>query len=196
MAMPFEFATAARILFGEGKVREAPAAAAAMGRRALVVTGAPPELRGAAGGRPGSRRGRLPAVGGGRRADHRDGPPRERIRARGALRPGDRHGRRQRHRCRQGAGRHAGQPRRPARLPGGDRPRPAARARFGAVHRHPHHRGHGFGSHAQRRAGFAPAPRQSQSARQFHAAQAGGGGSRIDARPAARASPHPPAWMP
>ena len=43
MAMPFEFATAARILFGEGKVRDAPAAAAAMGRRALVVTGALPE---------------------------------------------------------------------------------------------------------------------------------------------------------
>ena len=44
MAMPFEFSTAARILFGEGKVREVPAAAAAMGRRALVVTGASPEL--------------------------------------------------------------------------------------------------------------------------------------------------------
>jgi alcohol dehydrogenase class IV len=43
MAMPFEFATAARILFGEGKVREVPAAAATMGRRALVVTGASPE---------------------------------------------------------------------------------------------------------------------------------------------------------
>ena len=44
MAMQFEFATAARILFGVGKVREVPAAAAAMGRRALVVTGASPEL--------------------------------------------------------------------------------------------------------------------------------------------------------
>jgi alcohol dehydrogenase class IV len=44
MAMPFEFSTAARILFGEGKVREVPAAAAAMGRRALLVTGVPPEL--------------------------------------------------------------------------------------------------------------------------------------------------------
>ena len=43
MAIGFEFATAARILFGEGKVREAPAAAAAMGRRALMVTGVPPE---------------------------------------------------------------------------------------------------------------------------------------------------------
>ena len=40
MAMQFEFATAARILFGEGTVREVPAAAAALGRRALVVTGA------------------------------------------------------------------------------------------------------------------------------------------------------------
>ena len=39
-AMRFEFATATRILFGEGVSREIPAAAAAMGRRALVVTGA------------------------------------------------------------------------------------------------------------------------------------------------------------
>ena len=43
MAMQFEFATAGRILFGEGKVREAPAAAAAMGHRALVVTGGSPD---------------------------------------------------------------------------------------------------------------------------------------------------------
>jgi alcohol dehydrogenase class IV len=35
----FEFATATRILFGEGVVGEAGAAAAVMGRRALVVTG-------------------------------------------------------------------------------------------------------------------------------------------------------------
>jgi len=40
--MRFEFATATRILFGEGVSREVPAAAAAMGRRALVVTGAAP----------------------------------------------------------------------------------------------------------------------------------------------------------
>jgi alcohol dehydrogenase class IV len=39
-AMRFEFATAARIVFGEGVSREVPAAAAAMGRHALVVTGA------------------------------------------------------------------------------------------------------------------------------------------------------------
>jgi alcohol dehydrogenase class IV len=38
--MRFEFATAARIVFGEGAVREVAPAAAAMGRRALVVTGA------------------------------------------------------------------------------------------------------------------------------------------------------------
>jgi alcohol dehydrogenase class IV len=38
--MPFEFAAAARIVFGEGTVREVAPAAAAMGRRALVVTGA------------------------------------------------------------------------------------------------------------------------------------------------------------
>jgi alcohol dehydrogenase class IV len=37
--MRFEFATAARILFGEGTVREVAPAAAAMGRRALLVTG-------------------------------------------------------------------------------------------------------------------------------------------------------------
>jgi alcohol dehydrogenase class IV len=40
--MRFDFATAARILFGEGIVREVPAAARAMGTRALVVTGANP----------------------------------------------------------------------------------------------------------------------------------------------------------
>ena len=38
----FEFATAARILFGEGTLRQVPAAAAALGRRALLVTGASP----------------------------------------------------------------------------------------------------------------------------------------------------------
>jgi alcohol dehydrogenase class IV len=38
--MRFEFATAGRILFGEGSVRDVAPAAAAMGRRALVVTGA------------------------------------------------------------------------------------------------------------------------------------------------------------
>jgi alcohol dehydrogenase class IV len=37
--MRFEFATANRILFSEGAVREVPAAARAMGSRALVVTG-------------------------------------------------------------------------------------------------------------------------------------------------------------
>ena len=35
----FEFATAGRIVFGEGAVRQVPAAAAAMGRRVLLVTG-------------------------------------------------------------------------------------------------------------------------------------------------------------
>jgi len=40
--MPFEFATANRIWFGAGVVREVAPAAAAMGRRALVVTGATP----------------------------------------------------------------------------------------------------------------------------------------------------------
>lgn len=40
--MGFEFATAARIVFGAGAVREVPAAAASMGRRALLVTGATP----------------------------------------------------------------------------------------------------------------------------------------------------------
>ena len=38
--MQFEFATAARIVFGAGAVREVAPAAAAFGRRALVVTGA------------------------------------------------------------------------------------------------------------------------------------------------------------
>ncbi|MDR3700572.1 MAG: iron-containing alcohol dehydrogenase [Candidatus Sulfopaludibacter sp.] len=40
--MQFAFATATRILFGEGKLAEAAPAARAMGRRALVVTGASP----------------------------------------------------------------------------------------------------------------------------------------------------------
>jgi alcohol dehydrogenase class IV len=38
--MRFEFATAQRVVFGEGAVREVPAAAASMGKRALLVTGA------------------------------------------------------------------------------------------------------------------------------------------------------------
>ncbi|RME94190.1 MAG: iron-containing alcohol dehydrogenase [Verrucomicrobia bacterium] len=41
--MRFEFATATRILFGPGAVREAPALAAALGRRALLVTGRNPQ---------------------------------------------------------------------------------------------------------------------------------------------------------
>jgi alcohol dehydrogenase class IV len=41
--MAFEFATAGRILFGEGTLREAAPAAAAMGGRALVVTGSSSE---------------------------------------------------------------------------------------------------------------------------------------------------------
>jgi alcohol dehydrogenase class IV len=36
----FEFATAHRVIFGDGSVRDVPAAAATMGRRALLVTGA------------------------------------------------------------------------------------------------------------------------------------------------------------
>ncbi|MCX6626210.1 MAG: iron-containing alcohol dehydrogenase [Candidatus Solibacter sp.] len=39
----FEFATAARILFGEGSLRQVPAAAASLGRRALLVTGNSPD---------------------------------------------------------------------------------------------------------------------------------------------------------
>src|SRR5262245_54302157 len=38
--MKFEFATAGRILFGAGTRREVPEAAATMGRRVMVVTGA------------------------------------------------------------------------------------------------------------------------------------------------------------
>jgi alcohol dehydrogenase class IV len=43
--MRFEFATAARIVFGPGTVREVPAAAAEMGRRALVVTRASADFK-------------------------------------------------------------------------------------------------------------------------------------------------------
>jgi alcohol dehydrogenase class IV len=42
----FEFATATRILFGEGVLAEVPAAAAALGRRALLVTGSSPDRAG------------------------------------------------------------------------------------------------------------------------------------------------------
>lgn len=38
----FEFSTATRILFGEGTLAQVPAAAASLGRRALLVTGASP----------------------------------------------------------------------------------------------------------------------------------------------------------
>jgi alcohol dehydrogenase class IV len=41
--MPFEFATAQRIVFGEGALRDVPAAAFSLGRRALLVTGATAE---------------------------------------------------------------------------------------------------------------------------------------------------------
>lgn len=41
--MRFEFATATRILVGPGTVAEAPAAAASLGRRALIVTGRNPD---------------------------------------------------------------------------------------------------------------------------------------------------------
>jgi alcohol dehydrogenase class IV len=39
----FEFATAARILFGEGTLQQVPTAVASLGRRALLVTGASPD---------------------------------------------------------------------------------------------------------------------------------------------------------
>ena len=41
--MRFEFATAQRILFGEGVVRDVPPAARAFGQRAVFVTGGSPE---------------------------------------------------------------------------------------------------------------------------------------------------------
>ncbi len=41
--MRFEFATATRIIFGPGKIREVPPEAAEMGKRAFVVTGRNPE---------------------------------------------------------------------------------------------------------------------------------------------------------
>jgi alcohol dehydrogenase class IV len=51
--MRFEFATATRIVFGSGVRREAAGAAAALGRRALLVTGAKPErVSGCLGGMP------------------------------------------------------------------------------------------------------------------------------------------------
>ena len=79
--MSFEFATAARILFGQGVSSQVAHAAAAMGRRALVVTGATPE-RAAPLVRPLEAAGiPLLAVPGGRRA-HRGSDPRRRRVAR------------------------------------------------------------------------------------------------------------------
>ena len=43
MFMPFEFATATRITFGEGAIRQVAPAARSWGRRVLVVTGHPPK---------------------------------------------------------------------------------------------------------------------------------------------------------
>ena len=43
--MRFEFATATRIIFGVGRVREVGAIAQTFGRRALVVTGGRPAFR-------------------------------------------------------------------------------------------------------------------------------------------------------
>ncbi len=40
--MRFEFATATRIIFGQGKIREAVSAAVSLGQRALIVTGSTP----------------------------------------------------------------------------------------------------------------------------------------------------------
>ena len=40
--MPFEFATAGRIVFGEGALRDVPQAAASLGHRCLLVTGTSP----------------------------------------------------------------------------------------------------------------------------------------------------------
>jgi len=43
IAMRFEFATATRIIFGAGAIREAAPAARELGQRALLVTGASAE---------------------------------------------------------------------------------------------------------------------------------------------------------
>ena len=40
--MPFEFATAGRIVFGEGALRDVPQAVSSLGHRCLMVTGASP----------------------------------------------------------------------------------------------------------------------------------------------------------
>ena len=48
--MRFEFATATRIIFGAGVLREVGPLAAEMGRSALVVTGEQPRPRGASPG--------------------------------------------------------------------------------------------------------------------------------------------------
>ena len=143
----FEFATAARILFGEGTVRQVPAAAASFGRRALLVTGASPDRAlplqnalDAAGvstvpfpvpGEPTLDLIRsaprdcdfVIAFGGGSALDA----------AKAARRP-------------------AHQPRRPLGLPRSHRRRPPPRPPRRPLHRHPHHRRHRQRSHPQCRA--------------------------------------------
>ena len=146
--MPFEFATAARIVFGEGAVREVAPAAAAMGRRALVVTGANPHRRLAPANRQPGNGGRelayrfLPW-----RASHQSTLIRKGagVRPHGGLRTGDRHRRRERARRWQGTLGAPRQHRRRTRLPGSSGTRWATGARRSApADRHTDHRGNRF----------------------------------------------------
>ena len=182
--MRFEFATATRILFGAGTLREAGQIAAGLGRRALVVTGRTPE--------------RARRLLDGLRRERRRRCRCSRLRGastdvgRGSAGPGGgprrRHRLRRWQRARRGQG-HCGpadQRRRPARLPGGHRRRPAADLAAAPVHRHAHHGGHRLRGDAQRGA-VSPEHRVKVSLRSpLMLPRAGPDRPGADARPAAR----------
>ena len=176
--MRFEFATATRIVFGEGAFQEVAPAVKAMGRRALLVTNL------------GAASGRWPqtVLKVRRRAHRRSGPPRHAnwpatngatwwssFGGGSAIDTG------------KAIAAHARQRRRSARLPRGGRPRAAAaasRRRRSSPFRPPP-----APARKSRATRCSPprAPRQGQPAQPADAAAAGGGRSGTDAGSAARA---------
>ena len=190
--MQFEFATASRILFGPGKVREVPAAVKSMGSRVLVVRG-----------RTGERSVALVRELGGCVEFGVDGEPTVELARRGAevARTG---------RCDVvigfggGSAIDAGKAIAALAANPGDvldylevvgegkaLPRPVA-----AVYRHPDHGRHRIRSDAQRRPRLARAQSQGELAQPVDAARARRRGPRAGGATFRRPSPRPPASMP